>query len=103
MGEERQVHCIGGPFDGRDIELAAGVNVLCPCLTGDCEAEPFVYHRTRPTDTNWRDTIDHNWFMHGTPEPVPSKHVLEWHERDWMSPEVAAIRGAVREAADKFR
>ena len=84
---------VGGPFDGRDID--ASTAIVCPCLTGSCESEPFVYHRTRPTDINWRETIDHDWFVHGVPEPVPPEHVYEWHERDWYSPEVAMIRDAI--------
>ena len=92
------MRCVGGPFDGRDIELAPSVNVLCPCLTGRCDEEPFVYHRTRPTDTNWREEYDPDWWSRGKPEPVPPEHVLEWHERDWVSPEVASIRDAVNEA-----
>lgn len=89
------MRCVGGPLDGQDIDSPASVIELA-------EAPAMAYVRTRPTDTNWRDTIDHDWWMHGTPEPVPPEHVYEWHERGWVSPEVAMIRSAVREAAERF-
>lgn len=84
---------VGGPLDGDEWGWTASVIRV----TGYPDHE---YVRTRPTDTNWRETYDHDWLMHGLsePPPVPDK-VMEWHERGWLSPEVRAIRAVVEEAS----
>lgn len=96
MSEQRVGTPKSGPLAYAVVSSAADVIVFD-------EHPGMAYHWTRPTDTNWRETIDHDWWMHGTPEPVPPHKTWEWHERDWVSPEVAAIRGAIHEAADRLR
>ena len=93
MGMLRTMRCVGGPWDGEDITSSADLLVIDG-------APDMAYHRTRPTDTDWRDTYDHDWFMHGASQPPPPPaHVWEWHERDWESPEVAYIGDAIRDVS----
>ena len=89
---------VGGPLElPFSVLSSTATKIVCDGYPG------MAYHWTLPTDTNWRETYDHDWFMHGTPEPIPPAHVWEWHEADWVSPEVALIRGAVLEASERFR
>lgn len=79
-------------MDGETTEWMAGVVTLA--------AYPgMAYHRTLPTDTDWRDQWHDDWSARGS-ALVPER-VYEWHELDWVSPDVAAIRAMVRDAADK--
>jgi hypothetical protein len=97
MSGDRQEHeyrCVGGPLDGQKIRTSADMVVLSG-------VPGMAYHRTRPTDTNWREEYDELWDIRGLPEPSLPDHVLEWHEDSWLSPEVAAIRAAVSTAADR--
>lgn len=91
MGMIRSMRCVGGPWDGEDIASSADMMVLD-------EAPDMAYHRTRPTDTDWRSRYDHDWFIHGLPEapPLPD-YVWEWHGREWRSPEVQWIRDVITE------
>lgn len=82
---------VGGPLDGRDFDT----NGQLVEVGGFSD---MAYHRTRPTDTNWREQIDPDWWMKGLPEPILPDHVMEWHETDWQSPEVRMVRDAIREA-----
>ena len=86
------MRAVGGPLDGADLDGSADVVIV--------QSYPdHAYHRTRPTDTDWRMSIDPDWWMKGLPEPVRPDRVYEWHERDWLPPEVRLIRDAVREAS----
>lgn len=94
--ETRDLICVGGPMAGRSIRLQTTTHKLLLADIPD-----MAYHVTRPTGTNWRETYNPAWWSMGEPEPVKPDRVLEWHEVDWVSPEVAMIRVAVNEAADR--
>jgi hypothetical protein len=89
MGMIRPMRCVGGPWDGEDITSSADLMVLN-------EYPGMAYHRTLPTDSDWRLAYDHDWFIHGLKEPPPvPDEVWEWHPEPWVSPEVSMIRHAV--------
>lgn len=90
---------VGGPSAGQVAEVRDGVTVIRVPYSDGME-----YVKTRPTDTNWRETYDDDWFIHGlrAAPAVPDK-VFEWHERGWQSPEVRMIRDAVQEVSDRLR
>lgn len=93
----RTMLCVGGPWDGEMIASSADVMVLA-------ESETHAYHRTRPTDTDWRDTYEDDWFIRGKAQPPPPPEpVWEWHERAWLPPEVRYIRDAVKRATERVR
>jgi hypothetical protein len=91
---------VGGPMDGRDIAITEGVNVVVgPAQEWDDEA--LVIRPSRPQDMAYHRThrqvsgsTDPDWWMKGEPEPT-FETIFEWHERDWVSPVVTAIREAV--------
>jgi hypothetical protein len=94
MSEEREYRCVGGPLDGQTIRTTANKLLF--------SGEPgMAYHLTRPTDTDWREQYDEDRWITGAPAPPPPDYVMEWHEDTWLSPEVAAIRAAVRGVADR--
>jgi hypothetical protein len=95
MREPTEYRLVGGPMDGQTITTCADVIELDGTLD-------MVYHWTLPTDTNWRETMDPDWFARGKPEPVAPQPVMEWHERGWVSPEVGMIREAVRKASGRL-
>lgn len=80
-------------MDGKPLKSRADIVTLA-------EAPGMAYHWTHD---HRQPEPDHDWWMKGLPEPQPWPRVWEWHEYEWESPEVLAIRGAVREAADRFR
>lgn len=83
---------VGGPMDGQIIASTADVIELA-------ETPDMAYHWTQ--DHRLPDP-DPDWWMKGLPEPQPRPRIYEWHERDWESPEVAAIKEAVREASERM-
>jgi hypothetical protein len=94
VSPERTYRAVGGPLDGQLITTAAQKVTF--------EGEPgMAYHRTRPTDSDWRDRYGDDWYIHGKEPPPAPDHVMEWHDEDWQSPEVAAIRAAVRDAVTR--
>ena len=84
------MRAVGGPLDGQDIASTAHVVEVAGF-------DGMAYVRTLPTDTDWRERYDHEWFIHGLPEapPVPDR-VYEWHPEGWLTPEVRMIREALR-------
>ena len=80
--------CIGGPMDGREVKEHVGVIAVAGY-------DDMLYFSTLPTDTDWRDHWDYDWWMYGRPRPATPPRVYEWHERGWQSPEVRAIRAAL--------
>jgi hypothetical protein len=87
---------VGGPFDGRVYE-GDRANVVT------VESHPgMAYHRTRPTDTDWRSEIDDDRWRIGKPEPVLPDHVYERHPIEWESPEVAWIKESVALATQRL-
>lgn len=78
---------VGGPMDGETIDSAADVLELD-------EAPGMAYHRTHLAI----DPPDLQWWEHGKDHAPRSETVYEWHERDWVSPVVAAIREALDSA-----
>jgi hypothetical protein len=90
MSEQR---LIGGPMDGQRIEVRDGVSVV-----ELAEAPGMAYHRTHRLVSGVEDPA---WWEKNLPEPK-YETIYEWHEREWVSPAVAAIRGAVREATERI-
>jgi hypothetical protein len=86
------VPLVGGPRDGRTIEIPDHVSVV-----EMAEDPDMAYHRTHRLVSGSEDPY---WFIRGLAEPQ-YETIFEWHERDWVSPAVAAIRAAVYEGVER--
>ena len=92
----RTMRCVGGPWDGEDITSSADLLVIDG-------APDMAYHRTRPTDTDWRETYPNDWFMYQREPPPAPDYVWEWHERDWEPPEVRLIKELIHRRVERAR
>ena len=77
---------VGGVFHGTFQPVAAGVSVVYMD-----EFPLMAYHRTY---ANTGGSMDPDWWMRNLSQPT-STVVFEWHEREWVSPAVQAIREAI--------
>lgn len=92
MNKGAQFLFVGGPLHGSWQPVDPGISTVQMA-----EFPLMAYHRNHvPTG----GSMDPDWFMRNLPEPT-SIVVFEWHERLWVSPAVAAIRGAVDEATER--
>lgn len=78
-------------MDGQEVDWESDIVTLA-------EAPGMAYHWTQDHSV---PPPDPDWWMKGLDEPKPRERAYEWHEREWESPEVLAIRGAYREAAER--